>query len=329
MGGGVSTEKNGGFGRTHSGISFVPSQDATDMQSKLKRLLNNKKQMDKVFKSIASIDKGRGKLGKSYDINYGELIQFFMKRDESHALKSLTVEKEVIKVAFTYVAGDPLKNVINKKQFRVFLPTLFLFTELWKVFEIVDDNVDDKKIFLGEFERAYKSFQDASGQVQPIKTDAAISGVKVDKSIISEEEWRNAFTILDKDKNGHISFLEFCSYAADNIISPMDFIDQERTEGDGDPENGESAPSDSTTTADETSAEDDAVVVTAMGYFTKNWDEDVRPDLITDPGSTEALALDAMVEEVALLAEGGSVVEAAVADPTPAAAQTSAGDVTI
>lgn len=257
MGSGVSSE-----GKTFSTVSFAPSPDATDMQSKLRRLLHNKRQIDKVYKHIASIDKNRGKLGKSYDINYGELVTYFASKKESqkdNELQSLSAPKEVVKAAFNYVSGDPTQSVMSRKQFRVFLPTLFLFAELWKVFEIVDDNVNDRKLFFGEFDRAYKSFGDSSGQVQPIKNDSGLSGVKVDKSILTEEEWKSAFGVLDKDKSGYISFLEFCSYAAKNIISPMDFIGQDCAE-----EVVESSPSEDCGTEEE-------VVVTSMGFFKLSW----------------------------------------------------------
>ena len=50
-----------------------------------------------------------------------------------------------------------------------------------------------------------------------------LEGIKV-REDITLEMWEAEFTVMDKDKNGYISFGEFCHYVINKIVTPMDFI---------------------------------------------------------------------------------------------------------
>jgi len=216
------------------GISLAPSTDPNDTKSiqyKLKALLANKKNMDKLFKKIATLNK---KTKKDIDIGQVELLEYFVMRVDSKkdvALRSFATTPDVVNAAFKHVVGKgkATSSGVSKKQFRVLLPTLFLYSELWKIFEVVDNCIDDKKIFKGEFLRAYPSFQLHTITHKPPGcediSDERIAGVQM--KAVTEEMWENEFNKLDKDKNGYITFEEFCSYAVKNIITPMDYMDKE------------------------------------------------------------------------------------------------------
>mmetsp|Transcript_24682 Transcript_24682/g.24907 ORF Transcript_24682/g.24907 Transcript_24682/m.24907 type:complete len:337 (+) Transcript_24682:139-1149(+) len=218
------------------GVSFVPVHDADNVKSKLKALMGNKKHMDKLFRKIAAFGKASGHLNKSYDISQVELLDYFGPKNALHKdpdLQSFCPKPEVVNAAFKHVVGKGSKTSsgIDKKHFRILIPTIFLFSELWKVFEVCDNSIDDRKIFRGEFERAYNYFHhDKSvSQTQPATDDERVEGVHAEK--ITEETWDKEFDVIDKDKNGYITFDEFCSYVVKNIISPTDFIDAELPEG--------------------------------------------------------------------------------------------------
>mmetsp|Transcript_38614 Transcript_38614/g.39306 ORF Transcript_38614/g.39306 Transcript_38614/m.39306 type:complete len:355 (-) Transcript_38614:345-1409(-) len=214
------------------GISLSPTLEADDVFSRLKRLLANKRNMDLLFNKIASLDKVAGKVDMSTDISHNELLCYFAGKKNSHQLdknfKTFSTTPEVVNAAFNHIVGKGKKR-ITKKQFRRVIPTVFLFHELYKLFEVADDTfIDDKRVFRVEFIKAYKIFQDSQDPDPTVKKERRLSGVKLDN--ISVEQWEKEFDVIDKDKSGFITFDEFCSYAIKNIIDPMDFMDKEAVE---------------------------------------------------------------------------------------------------
>eukprot|EP01041_Mallomonas_annulata_P002620 gene2620-5124_t len=205
-----------------SGISISPTSATEEVHAKLKRLVADKKKMDKVFKTIAASGKlATGKIDKNYDISHMELLDYFgthkFDATKDSALEGFCVNNDVIHAAFYLIAGKNSDAGITKKQFRVLLPTLFLYSELWKVFGKLDVSIDDKKIFKGEYMVAYD----------------AIKGISnVTFSNVTREEWESYFTLMDKDKNGYIAFDEFSSFVVKHFISAEEFIEKEPVEKD-------------------------------------------------------------------------------------------------
>eukprot|EP00607_Mallomonas_marina_P009700 CAMPEP_0182419664 /NCGR_PEP_ID=MMETSP1167-20130531/4069_1 /TAXON_ID=2988 /ORGANISM="Mallomonas Sp, Strain CCMP3275" /LENGTH=351 /DNA_ID=CAMNT_0024594705 /DNA_START=117 /DNA_END=1172 /DNA_ORIENTATION=+ len=248
------------------GISLSPTLEADDVFSRLKRLLANKRNMDLLFNKIASLDKVAGKVDMSTDISHNELLCYFAGKKNSHQLdknfKTFSTTPEVVNAAFNHIVGKGKKR-ITKKQFRRVIPTVFLFHELYKLFEVADDTfIDDKRVFRVEFIKAYKIFQDSQDPDPTVKKERRLSGVKLDN--ISVEQWEKEFDVIDKDKSGFITFDEFCSYAIKNIIDPMDFMDKEAVEEVGKEKEGEGGEGGETGVAKEV-LEGEAVIINANG----------------------------------------------------------------
>jgi len=221
------------MGSGASNLTFAPVSNPSDVQNKLKKLMANKQNMDKLFKKIASLGKQGGRADNIKEISQSELLQYFLVMEKSKkdpALRNFTTKSEVLSAAFRHVVGKGSKGAtgITRKKFRILLPTIFLFSELWEVFEVVDSGIDDKKIFKGEFNRAYQYFQNMNNPNPNIKKERRLSGVRMEN--ISSDLWEKEFDVIDKDKSGFITFDEFCSYAIKNIIDPMDFMDKEAVE---------------------------------------------------------------------------------------------------
>eukprot|EP01041_Mallomonas_annulata_P001641 gene1640-3180_t len=200
-----------------SGISVTPTAASEEVHEKLQRLLANKKKMDKVFKTIAASGGKTGKIDKDYDISQIELLTYFAAKDPTKKdplLRGFRIDNDVINAAYFHVAGKKSTG-ITKKKFRELLPTMFLYSELWKIFGSLDNNIDDKKIFKGEFLRAYEGIKNVAG---------------VTFENVTVEEWESHFVLMDKDKSGFISFDEFCTYVVKHIITPIEFIDKKSSQ---------------------------------------------------------------------------------------------------
>jgi len=204
-----------------SGISVVPPKESND---KLRALLGNKKKMNKLFKTIATSGNKNGRIDISTGISLSELIVYFSKENRDPALKGFSSDASVCREAFKLITGrTDAKAQITKKKFRELIPTLFLFTELWKIFEIADDSIDDKRIFKGEYMRA---------RLRVI----SIESIQIGN--VTDDDWEKEFVSIDKDNSGFISFGEFCAYVVSHIVSPMNFITEDPGDDDDDNDEG-------------------------------------------------------------------------------------------
>lgn len=99
---------------------------------------------------------------------------------------------------------------LTRKEFHVFIPTLFLFIKLWELFKMADvEVVEDMKVFKGEFMKVREDL-------------LSINGVKFMQEMTAES-WEAEFSLLDKNDDGHIIFSEFCTYAVQNLVKPTDY----------------------------------------------------------------------------------------------------------
>lgn len=198
----------------------------TPEHNEFKDLFQDKKAMAKLFAEIASY----GHEDRKEDVSQTAIshldikdkiclseIIFFINRDANPIFaKCLTKNTAVIKEAFKFAIGPKSsKNYttyeMGKKSFRKLLPALLLFTELYNIFATADSSIDDDKIFPNEYRKSRH-------------TICNIPGVTV--NAVSEEDWEKEFKTIDKNKNGYITFGEFCKYSLAKIITPSFYIDE-------------------------------------------------------------------------------------------------------
>lgn len=203
------------------GVSLIAPKDG---EYKLKKFLKQKKKVNKLFSIIASSASKKGHVDISTSICLTELITYYA-RPKDEIFKSMHSDVMVAKQAFKYVTGRPLQNneaQVSRKQFPLLVVTLFLFSELWKIFGIMDDQIDDKKIFKGEFLRARENLKQCEGVLM---------------SDVTAEEWEKHFDVhLDSDGNGYISFGEFCTFVCKHIVDPWSYIADDKEDKDEDQE---------------------------------------------------------------------------------------------
>ena len=193
------------------GVSVLPPKEAQN--DKLRELLSNKKKMTKLFKEIASSGSTSGRINLANDISLTELIGYFAKESRHPALRTFKVDAEICREAFKHVTGkaDSKTAQVSKKDFSKLLQTIFLLSHVWKVFAIIDNHIDDRMIFKGEFMRARESLSN-------------LEGIAISSASLTDEVWENEFQKMDKDGNGHVTFSEFCGYVIKNVVKPIDYF---------------------------------------------------------------------------------------------------------
>mmetsp|Transcript_2718 Transcript_2718/g.4080 ORF Transcript_2718/g.4080 Transcript_2718/m.4080 type:complete len:325 (-) Transcript_2718:311-1285(-) len=193
-------------------VSISPgSSNATVFQE----LLRDKKRMHDLYDEIARYGKVDGHINMTGKISMIEVILYIDKSENPIFQGVFAKEPIVAKEAFDFAVGKmDHEHELTRKEFRKLLPAMLLFSHLWKIFEVADNSIDDKRIFKHEFMSSKKTIE-------------SIEGVRV--SDVTDEEWEAAFTKLDQNKSGFITFKEFCKYCVKKIISP-DFYLKSGTE---------------------------------------------------------------------------------------------------
>jgi hypothetical protein len=117
----------------------------------------------------------------------------------------------VIKTAYEFsVSGKKGNHEMNKKEFHKFLPIVYLFYHLWRIFDIADSSIEDRRIFPNEFLLVKYTIE-------------SIPGVHL--AAVTREEWEAEFTVLDKNKDGYVSFRELCKYVISKIVTPQKYLE--------------------------------------------------------------------------------------------------------
>lgn len=187
-----------------------------------KTLLSSKEEREKLFDEISKVN-ADDRINLKGRISLKKLVAYFS--DESKALYpgfhvNVDTLNETFKYAtknYKYSTKTKKHEQMNKKEFHIFLPTLFLFVKLWDIFDAADKMlVEDQRVFKGEFMQIKNRFKDINGLV--------ILGS------ITDEEWAQEYTLLDKNNDGYINFNEACTYAISHIKKPFDY--SETTEDD-------------------------------------------------------------------------------------------------
>lgn len=196
-------------------ISSPTSPDALE----IKNIFEDKQRFNALFKEMSSFGQSEGRIDLNNNISMSELILFVEKGGNPLISRVCTAEPLVLKEAFdfAYIGKKNHDHELSRKEFRTLLPTLILFTHFWKIFEVADSSIDDRRIFKHEFISAKRCIE-------------SIEGVSV--APITDEAWLSEFEIIDKNKNGFLSFHEFCKYAVKKIIDPKFYMEGIHAEAD-------------------------------------------------------------------------------------------------
>lgn len=179
-------------------------------QDKLKDFLKNKKVLNALFAKIAKSGQTSGKIDLKGKISLQELMTYYRDPNRHAIFKLFNPEISVCKEAFIHITKNKTGGgQLTKKQFPRLIETLFLFSELWVIFDLSDSLiVDDQKIFKGEYMLAREKLSSVSILSLPE---------------ISKEQWEAEFVLLDKDKSGYITFDELCQYVMNQIVDASSF----------------------------------------------------------------------------------------------------------
>lgn len=188
-----------------------------ERNERIRYLLTDNTAMKALFEQIAGKQESQvGRINNTDQISLVEVITFFNGSTDP-CFQGFGAHANIAKQALRYTEKHSkkkkkYKDQISQKQFKVFLPTMFLFAHLWEIFEShLDNDIDDKRIFKHEFIKCRSSVQNLTG--------VTISDEVTDKM------WVDEFDTIDVNKNGFISFGEFCSYATKYIATPIQFVE--------------------------------------------------------------------------------------------------------
>lgn len=177
-----------------------------------KKILGSKAARVELFQSIQAY-KCDDHLVFREILSLNKLVSYFS--DSNRTLyPEFKINVAVLTAAFNFcVKKKKHHELLTLREFHHFIPTLFLFYKFWDIFDAADNSViDDDKVFKSEFVKVKSRMQ-------------TIAGVDV-MGDISDEEWNAEFVKLDKNKDGYISFEEFCRYSVNHICKPFDYAEE-------------------------------------------------------------------------------------------------------
>jgi len=300
-------------------ISVMPTHQKS---SDLRKLLRDKFRLNKLYKQICNHghEKGEGRIYLKHQVSLPELILYMNKEDRDPVLHGFSSDPEVIKVAFRHCDKDraPSKrkggkadyknDQLSKREFRKLLPTLFLFTHLFVVFDVGDCAVHDRKIFPKEFLTGKSKIE-------------AIDEVTI--ADVTDEQWSNEFPIIDKNKNGYISFDEFCAYVVKNVIEPQFFAHVDADESDSDAEITPAVEGEETAVTEQPAAatETNTTSQVAVGIAEIATTDEATTPAIADTAAPELVAAAVVASEPTVPTPEACTTPATAVHDTPAVAE--------
>jgi hypothetical protein len=188
----------------------------------MKALLADPVAIDALYENIAANQPEQvGRINLKGCVSVPELVVYF-KNNSDPIFDGFCRNADIIIQAYKYVAEKTKKkkkkkneqktDQLTKKQFHLLLPTLFLYSQLWKIFERADISCADRRIFKPEWQ-----------QSRPLL--ALMDGVTISESL-TDEDWDKVFGVIDtRKKDGYIEFRELCQFCCDSVITPEQYAE--------------------------------------------------------------------------------------------------------
>jgi Ca2+-binding EF-hand superfamily protein len=191
------------------GAGSLTVQHENKTETFVDNMLNDQKQMDQIFKDISA--KTEAKHPRN-TISHAGLMKYYHECCHPFFLRFVQTEK-ILTVAHKYVCtkcnrGGSYKDLVSKTHFALFIDTIYLFSHLWTIFTGLED---DHKLDRQEFIAAKGKIFDKLGKAVHLNVQ------------LSDEEWLQQFDKFDSNRDGHISFVELCTYVVDRIVNPEEF----------------------------------------------------------------------------------------------------------
>jgi hypothetical protein len=181
--------------------------------SQFNALLEDAEALTRLYDVISVFGLKEGKINLKNKISLTEMLLFMETGNHPIFNESFpNCPAVVIKTAyeFSMSPGKKGKHEMNKKEFHKFLPILYLFYHLWRIFDIADSSIEDRRIFPNEFLLVKYTIE-------------SIPGVHL--AAVTREEWEAEFHVLDKNKDGYVSFRELCKYVVSKIVTPQKYLE--------------------------------------------------------------------------------------------------------
>jgi len=132
-----------------------------------------------------------------------ESLKYVLKERKKHGGKRL---KRARRASNTLTSVNDHMDIF---EFHAFFPVLLMFTELWKIFEAVDDEmINDKRVFKGEFMKVRTHLNDF---------DFKILGE------ITEQQWEAEFDLINRNNDQYIDFHELCVFGLKYIHNAFNY----------------------------------------------------------------------------------------------------------
>ena len=101
---------------------------------------------------------------------------------------------------------------IKRSEFHVLMASIYLFSYLWDVINVLDQEDHEKRISKETYDKSMELCQ-------------SMDFLHISK--ITNEQWRDEFKRLDKTESGFISFNDLCMYITTNIINMDNFMTED------------------------------------------------------------------------------------------------------
>lgn len=197
-----------------SKVSICPPKNVQTLN--MKNLIMSSHALRELFCDIVVYSRPnvrKDRTGMNDKLAIEELLLYLTKDVNPVLTQNLVANSLVTMAAYDFACNGKTKgkaSKITEKQFRKFMEGMFLFSHLWELFIVSDDNVQDEIIFFGEFTRAKEKM-------------SKMKGFTFNEEM-SDEEWAKVFRDIDKSSDNEISFMEVCRYVTRNVVKPCDYL---------------------------------------------------------------------------------------------------------
>lgn len=181
----------------------------------IKQFLDNKHLVHDIFCDVVIYNRPhvrKNRNGMNDKLAIEEVLLYFAKDANAFLTNNFVCNSLVIIAAFDYAYNRKIrtqKSRISEKQFLSFLEAMFLFSHLWELYLVSDDNVQDEILFHGEFMRS----RDKVSKMKGFEF----------KEEVSEEEWEKHYHLIDANQNDEVTFSEVTKYVAKQVVTPKKY----------------------------------------------------------------------------------------------------------